>query len=247
MRLLESLLLFADLLTIIVLSVPHHRALPWMRHLAPAGLLIAFAQVLGEGPRWQMAPAYGLTAVLLLISLRSSRAAAGRPAEPGGANRIAVAAGVVAWVVAVALLLAIPVFGFPQPTGPHAIGTLTYAWVDKTRSDIFNANPDVRRELVAQIWYPTQRNLSGPRAAYLPQASAATAAFARIHHLPACLFGHFRYVSTNARLSVPVAAGPLSFPVLIFLEGASGYRPMNTFLVEALAHCPEAILRSRQP
>lgn len=74
-----------------------------------------------------------------------------------------------------------------------------------------------------------------------------TAAFARIHHLPACLFGHFRYVSTNARLSVPVAAGPQSFPVLVFLEGASGYRQMNTFLVEELVSHGNIVVAIDQP
>ena len=61
MRSLETLLLMADLLTLVVLSFARFRASRWMRLSATVALLIAIAQVLVEGPRWQMVPAYALT------------------------------------------------------------------------------------------------------------------------------------------------------------------------------------------
>ena len=60
MRPLETLLSLANLLAFLVLAVPRLRVVPWMRHLAPIALAIAIAQVLVEGPRWQMVPAYAL-------------------------------------------------------------------------------------------------------------------------------------------------------------------------------------------
>ena len=45
--------------------------------------------------------------------------------------------------VAVGLLrLFLPIFQFPRPTGPYAIGTLTYHWVDAERAEIFTDAPD---------------------------------------------------------------------------------------------------------
>ncbi len=128
----------------------------------------------------------------------------------------------------------VPVFGFPSPTGPYAIGTLTYHWVDTGRSEAFGADPKARRQLMAQIWYPAQANSAAPRAAYMPDADVVTAAFARIHDKPAFVFGHFKYVTTHARSSAPAAVDQPRYPVLLFLEGATGFRQMNTFQVEHL-------------
>jgi len=66
MRPFETLLLLANLLTLFLLAVPLPRAVRWMRHSAPIALLIAVAQVLMEGPRWQMVPAYALTGPFFL-------------------------------------------------------------------------------------------------------------------------------------------------------------------------------------
>ena len=65
-------------------------------------------------------------------------------------------------------------------------------------------------------------------------ADAVMAAFARIHDKPEFSFGHFKYVTTNAMSSAPVAGDQPSYPVLLFLEGATGFRQMNTFQVEDL-------------
>ena len=58
--------------------------------------------------------------------------------------------------------------------------------------------------------------------------------FARMHGIPAFVFGHLKYVTTNAVSSAPVAGDQPSYPVLLFLEGATGFRQMNTFQVEDL-------------
>lgn len=95
-----------------------------------------------------------------------------------------------------------------------------------TRSEVFGTNPQGPRQLVVQVWYPAMASPSLPRAAYIDDADAVTSAFARIHGKPAFLFGHFRYVSTNAVAAAPVAPDQASYPVLLFLEGATGYRQM---------------------
>jgi hypothetical protein len=56
------------------------------------------------------------------------------------------------------------VFRFPHPTGRHGIGTLTYHWVDADRPEAFTADPDDRRELMVQLWYPATPDPAAPHA-----------------------------------------------------------------------------------
>jgi hypothetical protein len=43
----------------------------------------------------------------------------------------------------------------PEPTGQHAVGRLSYDWVDATRTEIYAAK-EARRELVVFVWYPAR-------------------------------------------------------------------------------------------
>src|SRR5215204_2816206 len=243
MRPIEILLLVANLLAFLVLAVPRLRAVPWMRHLAPIALAIAGAQVLVEGPRWQMVPAYALAGLFFLIWLLQNIAPAGGYAGHGRTNRfavgLAVGLGVLGLAISIVLPIMIPVFRFPHPSGPYEIGTLTYHWVDADRPEVFTADPDDRRELMVQIWYPAEGDPSSPRAPYIQDADAVTSAFARLFDVPEFLIGNLKHVTTNAIPSAPVAA-PMAddepgYPVLIYLEGSGAFRQMNTFLVEELS------------
>jgi predicted dienelactone hydrolase len=249
MRPLEILLLLADLLAFYILLVARMRARLW---IVPAlALTIAAAQALAEGPRWQMAPAYAMTALCSLVWLLRKHVPAGRPNGPMRRHpmiaAVAIGLSALGLAIAVALPMMVPVFNFAHPTGPYGIGTLAYHWVDPSRSEVFAADPKQRRQLMVQIWYPAKANPSAPRAAYLPQADAITAAFARIHGKPAFLFGHFKYVTTNAMPNVPAAGDQARYPVLLFLEGATGFRQMNTFQVEHLVSHGYIVVAIDQP
>ncbi len=235
MRNLEMLLLLADLVALVILAFPRLHATGWWRLSAFAAMAIAFAQVGVEGPRWQLVPAYALTLLFFLASIARRPAAAADGARRVRLARSATGCAAVGFTVAAALPMIVPVFRLPPPTGPHAIGTLTYHWVDATRSEAIVADPQARRELMVQIWYPAQAQASGTRTAYLPDAGAVMTAFARIQDKPAFLFGHLKYVVTHAMAAAPAASELPAFPVLLFLEGASGFRQMNTYQVEELA------------
>ena len=152
----------------------------------------------------------------------------------------------------IALWVALPVFHFPQPSGPYSIGTLTYHWVDTNRAEAFSADANARRELMVQIWYPASAGLSSSsppptRDRYVQNADALANAFARLTPLPKALFRQLEYVTTHAILSAPVADDRPNYPVLIFLEGAMGFRQMNTFQVEALVSHGYIVVAIDQP
>lgn len=236
----EFLLLVANLLTFLVLFVPLPSVVHWMRYSVLIALLLAGIQLVVEGSRRQMVPAYALTGLFFLIWLLQYSARAARPAilsqTKGPAYGLLVTLGVIGLAASIALPLLIPVFRFPKPTGPYAIGTLTYHWVDTGRSEIFTADPNDRRELMVQIWYPAKADPKARRAPYLPDAEALVTEFVRVQEKPAYkfLFGNLKYITTNAIPSAPVADDEPSYPVLIFLEGTTGFRQMNTFQVEEL-------------
>lgn len=233
MRSLETLLFLANLFTLLFSALSLRRAVRWIRHSAPIALLIAVAQALVEGPRWPMVPAYALTVLLFLLGRRQNSTPPSGPVGWKRTNWLVV--GLALGLVVSAILPTIhPVFRFPRPRGPYEIGTLTYGWADAGRPEIFTADPDDHRELMVQIWYPAKSASSSTRAHYVQDADALAAALARLKHVPPFLFGQLKYVGTNAVPSAPVADDQPTYPVLIFLEGAIGFRQMNTFQVEDL-------------
>ena len=149
-----------------------------------------------------------------------------------------------------ALLIALPVFQFPQPGGQYSIGTLTYHWLDTNRAEAFSGDTSARRELMVQIWYPASSGLqlqSSPRDHYVQDADALAKAFSRLTPLPQALFRQFKHVTTHAVSSAPVADDRPNYPVLLFLQGAIGFRQMNTFQVEALVSQGYIVVAFDQP
>ncbi len=247
MRTFEMLLLALNLVALAMLAFPRLRNAHRSFMAVIAAIALFFAHVVLEGPRWQMVPAYGLT-LLFLVALLAKRF--GMADDAGGhrrRTRVAIAMGLAGLAMAVALPNLVPVFRFPAPTGPYAIGTLTYHWQDASRREVFTADTPMRRELMVQIWYPAQARMAGARAAYLPDAGAVMAEFARIQRKPALIFGHLQYVKTNAVPAAAAADGLAAFPVLLFLEGASGFRTMNTYQVEQLASQGYIVVAIDQP
>lgn len=251
MRPIEILLSLTNLLTFCLLTIPLPGSVFWLRYWTPIALLIAVAQVLVEGARWQMVPAYGLAGLFFLVWLLRHIVPAGGSIGEILTNRLVVGLGIglglLALVIAVVLPILLPVFRFPQPSGSYAIGTVTYHWVDENRPEVFSIDPHAQRELMVQIWYPAKRDPSAQRAPYLQEADAVAGALAGLHSFPDFSLKHLKYVKTNAAEAAPVADDQPGYPVLIFLEGFTGYRQMNTFQVEELVSHGYIVVGIDQP
>ena len=124
---------------------------------------------------------------------------------------------------------------------------MTYHWVDASRQEVFSADLNARRELMVQIWYPAKIDSFSPRAPYIQDVDVVAPALAQLHNFPDFSLKHLKYVTTNAAESVPVADDKPSYPVLIFLEGLTGYRQMNTFQVEELVSHGYIVVGIDQP
>lgn len=233
MRLFEFLLVLADSLGLLVLLIPQHRSRLWLRFASLSAPLLALVQALLEGPRWQMAPADAFAIVLVAIWLRTLY----QPAK-GRVHRalvmLSAALAIVLLVVAWALPIALPVFNFSKPTGPYALGSVTYHWTDSRRGELFTQDPNDVRELMAQVWYPSLAEPDAPRAPYIQDADAITPYMAQVLRVPAFLLSHFRYVTTHAVAGATIVPAPPTFPVLIYLTGLGGGRQLSMFQIEAL-------------
>ncbi|GAA3560753.1 carboxylic ester hydrolase [Nonomuraea rosea] len=229
MRPFEILLLLADLVAFGVLAL---RTRGPLRHAALSPLPVVLVQVVAEGPRWQLVPAYVLAAVLAGSWLRRRFR---RPGTRRWPRVLTAGLGVLGLVISAALPLALPVFGFPEPTGPYDVGTLTYHWVDEDRPEIFTADPADRREVMVQLWYPAEADPSSPHTPYIEDASIMTPTLGRLLGVPEFTFGHLGYVRTNAVPSARVARGEPRYPVLVMLGGIQGIRQVYTFQAEELA------------
>jgi hypothetical protein len=139
-----------------------------------------------------------------------------------------------------------PRYRFPRPSGPYGIGTVTYHWVDP-RPDVLAADPTSPRELVVQLWYPATPDPAAPRAPYIADAAAVQTAMAGLHGYPRFLLAGLGSATAHAVAAAPPATDPARFPVLIFLEGLTGYRQMTTFQVEDLVSHGYAVAGLDQP
>jgi dienelactone hydrolase len=220
MRSLEVSLLAVNLLCLAGLVLRPRRLAAAVRLLALAPLLMAGVQILIEGYRWQMLPAYA-GALLPALALRSwfSINPSINPKVWLGVLQV--------FLVATCVLaagFAFPVFHFEPPTGPFPVGTTTRHLVDPDRLETYAPGSGRHRELMLQIWYPAD-----------PARGARLAPYVQ----PGMVIGH-RYaqlalVKTRAFLDAPVAAQGAPFPVVLFSPSIGGNRFQSTFQMEELA------------
>ncbi len=246
MRPFEIALSVANIVTLASLSIRPLRLIPWTGFAALFTALIAATQVLVEGQRWQMSFAYTLAAAFFLIWLLGTVAPV-RVKVSRAVTGVGTGFGGLVLVVSMALPIARPVFRFPRPTGPYAIGSLTYHWVDSSRPEFFAADPKERRELMAQLWYPARDDPSAKHVSYMEDAAAITMAMSRIVGLPRFFLAHFKYVTTDAVQSAPVTDDKTVFPVLIFLSGLGGFRGSNTYQIQELVSHGYIVVGLDQP
>jgi hypothetical protein len=118
MRPIETLLSLANLLASCILAIPQLRAIHWIGYWALITVLIAGVQVLVEGPRWQMIPAYTLAGLFALIWLLKNFVSAGGIVVQILTNRFAIALsvglGALGLAASIALPIVLPVFRFPH-------------------------------------------------------------------------------------------------------------------------------------
>ncbi|WP_437548678.1 hypothetical protein WME97_00865 [Sorangium sp. So ce367] len=124
------------------------------------------------------------------------------------------------------------VLELPRPTGPHPVGTQIRALTDSARGEEATEDPDDRRELMVQLFYPADPCGTGQLAPYLSPEEGDSRR--TTGGLPA-EDGFEARILTHARMGVPVAEDGAPHPVLLFSHGFGMLRADYTSLLEDLA------------
>ena len=216
MRPFEIALSIAIFSCVLFLLSPIRNAGRWVHLLPFLALSIAVIQVLIEGHRWQMFPAYALVGALVLSECKGW-------AKPFQPSFIIGLAALSCLVAAVLLSTILPVFELPALTGPYKVGTETREITDWSRRDPFSPRPADPRRLMIQFWYPAEASARGRLAPYRDKGT--TTLWNRRYTL----------AKTNSMLNVPVFPSADKYPVLVYVPSWWGLRTDNTVQVEYLA------------
>jgi len=120
-------------------------------------------------------------------------------------------------------------FDLSEPTGPYEVGTVSLPLVDTAREETLTSDPNDKRELLVQIWYPAAAPAANP-GSYVDPVTAQ--AIAQSLNLSPDLIGLIR---PEASPTAVISGTQANYPVLLFSHGVGQFRNQNTFQVEELA------------
>ncbi|MHC9086049.1 alpha/beta hydrolase family protein [Luteimonas sp. RIT-PG2_3] len=130
-----------------------------------------------------------------------------------------------------------------EPRGPYATGTLETFWVDAARDEPRTLDPDDRRRLPVQIWYPATVADDAAKAPYLlhPERYIVETRAADHGEPDKDWRGQLgwlrkvRHVRTNSVVEAALPAGGGRYPVLVYNHGGGNPHFTATFHTEFLA------------
>jgi dienelactone hydrolase/predicted double-glycine peptidase len=125
-----------------------------------------------------------------------------------------------------------PQFNFPKPTGPYAVGTTEYHWIDNNRKEIYSNDPEhPSRELMVRIWYPAEGSLPEKPIRFELDMAENFKKNDRLIYL----LGLSRPLNSYVVPEALLLNNSLSFPIIIFSPGAMGSRDSNIVQCEELS------------
>ncbi|QOT12587.1 carboxylic ester hydrolase [Paenibacillus sp. JNUCC32] len=229
------IILFIIALAIITIWGQRSKKSPLIYSLI-ALFIVTVVQIIVEDCRWQMIPCYAASVILTVcIIFRKPKK---KPRSKSGRRWIAGLWTTVLLLYAsvmVALPLLLPVFAFHQPQGTYSVGTAVYHFIDNHRPDEYSAEPTDHRELMVQLWYPSEPETGEEAAPYIRNVTAITQGLEQALSFPAWTLSHLGLVETHAYSNAPLSTTEQEYPILIFSHGMTGFRNQNTFQIEELA------------
>jgi len=228
MRLFEVLLLLALSFSFLGFLVKPIRRPSWFILLTWIPVVLAVLHFLFEGQRWQMTPAYVLTVLPLLIIalhlLRNWKQGRKLKEQIAGQLRrvVIVRLAILSTLIVLAtgaLAAAVPVPELPEPTGPYAIGTTRFHFVDHSRPESFTPDTTDRRTLLVQAWYPAEFTKDFQRATWLPEAEAVFGAVPAYHGFPRFVGGHLALIKSHAYWEAPMSPSQPRYPIVVYSTG----------------------------
>lgn len=214
MRILEILILV--MITVLPLVITRVSGLN-KKILIISILVVTLLQIILEGYRWQMIPAYFILLISMLLLCFGKVFFRGSLFKKIVVGLFLFLSLSLAWV----LPYIFPVFTLPEPTGVYEVGAQDI-YLKTDLDEIITEDPSDTRELMIKAWFPAAPEEES-RESYLNQADRQ--GFALKYGLPITSFNYLDLIETHTFKDAQVAPG--EFPVLIFSHGqysnATGY------------------------
>ncbi|MEM8988500.1 MAG: hypothetical protein AAGC95_17445 [Pseudomonadota bacterium] len=212
----------------------------FLSHLPRVLTFVFVLHAVLEGVRWQLFPVYGLTITAFVLN----EAILAKTPIAGIFHRGALGRGLALAGAAVSLLLiaasvfiarGFPVFSYPKPTGPEAVGYRVYTLVDETRPETLSPDGGPRAFAV-HVWYPAQPEPGATPKPFMTKAEAKAAIKAKGYTLGddkgrlGFIGDHMPLIDTYSYVEAPVAQGGPR-PVLVY---SHGYMPGDALDAQTL-------------
>ncbi len=116
----------------------------------------------------------------------------------------------------------------PLPSGPFAVGRVSFDWIDPNRAPDMAEDRGPHSELMVYLWYPTEATSGEIKSTLFPGAKQIDSSPDFSAFLKAKVFGGnwpvvvSGAITTHAQENAPIAKGPKVFPVVLFSPGAFG-------------------------
>lgn len=126
----------------------------------------------------------------------------------------------------------------PAPSGPFAVGAVSFHWVDPTEKEPRTAAPDDLRQYMATLFYPAAATQAAPRA-YVPELGMMLGGFQAMGHPGPRSTGdyasRFGCIDTHTHASPPLDTAQAPYPVLMIASGGDMSRHWYTALAQELS------------
>jgi predicted dienelactone hydrolase len=131
-----------------------------------------------------------------------------------------------------------PIFKpFPRPSGPHAVGSQSFSWLDQQRTTPMTHSTFQPRIVAVQIWYPTEGTVQAkPTAWYLPEKYAFFHRYiSRYTRIPSWLLTPLIAFKTYEHPQAEPLTSSTGFPVVIFSPGLAMGKELYSAFAQELA------------
>ncbi|NOS55520.1 MAG: hypothetical protein HOP37_04605, partial [Cyclobacteriaceae bacterium] len=201
--------------------------------------MLAIIQLLVEGYYWQYLPSYVLIVLLISIALFLKKTNSNAQKRLIQITLIfLILFSIVPWTIF------LPIPKLTKPQGHYTVGTRIFRWVDSERAESITADPNDKRNVVVQAWYPTAQEAKGIHSSYVDGLDNLPE---KIGIIPDFIFAHYDQIETYGVLNAPISKEQNQWPVVLFLTGNNGARAFYTSLATGLASNGYVVLMIDHP
>lgn len=210
-----------------------------LKPLVVFAIMLAILQLLVEGYYWQYLPTYVLIVLLIFMALFLKNT---KSSTQKRLLQIALVFLMLFSIVPWTIFLPIP--KLTEPQGHYAVGTRIFRWVDGERAEPITADPNDKRNVVVQAWYPTAQEAKGIHSSYVDGLDNLPE---KIGIIPGFIFDHYDQIETYGVLNAPISKEQIQWPVILFLTGNNAARAFYTSLATGLASYGYVVLMIDHP